>query len=61
MIVYCCNYANDHIFVFPYARYGSPYNTDYRIIVENLSTKAGWQVILFIIYACISYYACIRY
>eukprot|EP00112_Aurelia_sp_Birch-Aquarium-sp1_P007655 Seg1836.6 transcript_id=Seg1836.6/GoldUCD/mRNA.D3Y31 product="Serine/arginine-rich splicing factor 4" protein_id=Seg1836.6/GoldUCD/D3Y31 len=24
-------------------KYGSPYNTDYRVIVENLSTKAGWQ------------------
>ncbi|XP_065060913.1 serine-arginine protein 55-like [Rhopilema esculentum] len=24
-------------------KYGSPYNTDYRVIVENLSTRAGWQ------------------
>eukprot|EP00794_Sanderia_malayensis_P015356 gene15356-16933_t len=24
-------------------KYGAPYNTDYRIIVENLSTRAGWQ------------------
>lgn len=25
--------------------YGRPYNTEYRIIVENLSTRASWQVI----------------
>lgn len=24
-------------------KYGAPYNTDFRIIVENLSTRAGWQ------------------
>lgn len=24
-------------------RYGAPYNTDYRVIVENLSTRANWQ------------------
>eukprot|EP00112_Aurelia_sp_Birch-Aquarium-sp1_P004971 Seg1563.7 transcript_id=Seg1563.7/GoldUCD/mRNA.D3Y31 product="Serine/arginine-rich splicing factor 4" protein_id=Seg1563.7/GoldUCD/D3Y31 len=25
------------------SRYGAPYNTDNRIIVENLSTRCGWQ------------------
>jgi len=24
-------------------KYGAPYNTDYRVIVENLSTRANWQ------------------
>ena len=49
------------MFVFPSVRYGSPYNTDYRIIVENLSTKAGWQVIPFIIHACIGYSTMLKF
>ncbi|XP_028394188.1 serine-arginine protein 55-like isoform X2 [Dendronephthya gigantea] len=24
-------------------RYGAPYNTEWRVIVDNLSTRAGWQ------------------
>ena len=26
------------------SRYGAPYNTEWRVIVDNLSSKAGWQV-----------------
>ncbi|XP_065055964.1 serine/arginine-rich splicing factor 4-like isoform X2 [Rhopilema esculentum] len=27
----------------PSSRYGAPFNTDNRLIVENLSTRCGWQ------------------
>lgn len=27
------------------SRFGSPYNTEWRLVVENLSSRAGWQVI----------------
>jgi len=26
------------------SRFGAPYNTEWRVIVENLSSRAGWQV-----------------
>jgi len=32
------------------SRYGAPYNTDNRIIVENLSSRCGWQVCIEIIF-----------
>ena len=25
-------------------RYGAPYNTEFKLIVENLSSRASWQV-----------------
>ena len=31
-------------FSFPWVRYGAPYNTEFKITVENLSSRASWQV-----------------
>ena len=29
---------------FLWDRYGAPYNTEYKVTVENLSSRASWQV-----------------
>ena len=39
----CCP-DNNYSFMIELTRYGSPYNTEWRVVVENLSTRAGWQV-----------------
>ena len=31
-----------------FLRYGRPYSTDFRIIIENLSTRVSWQVRMFV-------------
>ena len=39
-----CNYINLlSSFVF-FSRYGPPLRTDYRILVENISSRVSWQV-----------------
>jgi len=29
---------------FPFYRYGPPTRTEYRLVVENLSSRVSWQV-----------------
>ena len=39
------SFSSMHSEIFYYLfRYGRPYNTEYRLIIENLSTRCSWQV-----------------
>ena len=39
-------------------RYGPPVRTDYRVLVENLSSRVSWQVCVWGIVPCVSMCVC---